>query len=1048
MATNNRNKIAQRYHAIFAKHLASLNAAQSAAVSAIEGPMIVIAGPGTGKTHILTARIGRILRDTDTQPGNILCLTFTDAGVYAMRERLIELIGPEAHRVHIYTFHSFCNNVIQENMEYFGRHELEPLSELERVELLRRLIDQLPADHLLRQRSSDVYYYERHLNELFKQMKTENWSPKFMLSAVESYMDSLPDRPEYRYQRKTKEFIKGDLKEWKFEDTKTRMTLLESAVVLYPKYVAMMKKARRYDFDDMILWVLEAFQKNEALLRTYQERYLYFLVDEYQDTNGAQNQVLQELLQYWNNPNVFIVGDDDQSIFEFQGARLKNLTDFYESYKESLDLVVLSENYRSSQHILNQSRTLIEQNQNRVVHNLEGINKVLVARNEKYFDAVTLPEIVTYENQAQEEADLVGQIEQLYNDDFPLEEVAIIYARHQQARNIITLLEKKQIPYNTRKSVNILDLPLILNLRLFLKYINAEYQQPYSGESMLYQIMSFDFLDIPANDLAKLSFYLAPRTNQRFWRDVISNEEILSQLNLQAVPNILRFSKLLGELISQYRSYPLLVLIEKVINRSGLLSLLLKKEDKRWQLQVISTFFSFVQKETDRNPRLTLKKLLDIFEKLDNNRLSIRIQKNIHQNNGVNLVTAHSSKGLEFRYVYMIDAIKDQWEPSRQASSRRFSLPDTLTLSGEADATEARRRLFYVAMTRAQDRLHISYAQKNNAGKSLQRTQFIDEIFMGGDLEVIHKTPSPESMFDAQLLLLLSEEKPKIEGRDRAAVDALLEGFMLSVTSLNSFLRCPLSFYYEHVLRIPSVQSEAASYGIAMHYALSKIFEIRKADPKDILPSTEEAIAFFKAEMQRQSGYFTPSEFQRRMDMGVAHLPLFYKQYQSTWPKKILVEYQIKNTEIAGVPVTGTIDRIDFTPKSQSVQIVDYKTGRPSTSRFRKITESNPHGGLYRRQLIFYKLLYESAQKEFFARGGTIAYFEPDYQGTFTEKSVEFTAQEVVQVRELIKDTYQKIEDHDFYEGCGKDNCKWCNFVKNNVMTDSFRDEEAEALED
>lgn len=1048
MATPNRNKIAQRYHAIFAKHLASLNAAQSAAVTAIEGPMIVIAGPGTGKTHILTARIGRILRDTDTQPGNILCLTFTDAGVYAMRERLLELIGPEAHRVHIYTFHSFCNNVIQENMEYFGRHELEPLSELERVELLRRLIDQLPADHLLRQRSNDVYYYERHLYDLFKQMKTENWSPEFLLTAIDTYLESLPERPDFRYKRNTKEFQKGDLKQWMYDKELSRMTLLRSAAVIYPKYVAMMKKARRYDFDDMILWVLEAFQKNEVLLRTYQERYLYFLVDEYQDTNGAQNQVLQELLQYWDNPNVFIVGDDDQSIFEFQGARLKNLTDFYETYKDSLDLVVLAENYRSSQHILDHSRTLIEQNQNRVVHNLKNVNKVLVARNQDYAESTILPEIVAYENQAQEEADLVGQIEQLYKDGFPLDEVAIIYARHQQVRNIITLLEKKQIPYNTRKSVNVLDLPLILNLRLFLKYINAEYQQPYSGESMLYQIMSFDFLNIPASDLAKLSLYLAPRTNKSYWRNVIRNEEALHELNLRSVPAVLQFSNLLDELIGQYRSFTLLVLIEKILNRSGLLASILQKEEKDWELQVISTFFGFVQKETDRNPRLTLQDLLDVFDKLDSNRLSIRIQKNIFHENGVNLVTAHSSKGLEFRYVYMIDAIKDQWEPSRQASSRRFMLPDTLTLSGASDATEARRRLFYVAMTRAKDRLHISYAQKNNAGKSLQRTQFIDEIFSDGRLEIINKSPSAEAMIDAQLLMLLSEEKPKVEVRDRAAVDALLEGFVLSVTSLNSFLRCPLGFYYEHVLRIPSVQSEAASYGIAMHYALAKVFEIRKADPENKLPSAEEAIVYFKAEMQRQRGYFIPSEFVRRMEMGIAHLPLFYKQYEASWPKKILVEYQIKNTEIAGVPVTGTIDRIDFVPKSPSVQIVDYKTGRPSSTRFSKFTESNPHGGLYRRQLIFYKLLYESAQKEYFAREGTIIYFEPDYQGSFTTKSVEFSAQEVVQVRELVKASYQQIKEQDFYEGCGKENCKWCNFVKHNVMTDSFRDAEGEALDD
>jgi len=568
--------------------------------------MMVIAGPGTGKTHILTARIGRILRDTDTQPGNILCLTFTDAGVYAMRERLLELIGPEAHRVHIYTFHSFCNNVIQENMEYFGRHELEPLSELERVELLRKLIDQLPSNHLLRQRSNDVYYYERHLFDLFKKMKTENWSPEFILERTKTYLASLLDDPSFRYQRKTKDFKKGDLKQAKYDDIVTKMTYLESAAKLYPKYIDLMKRARRYDFDDMILWVLEAFQKNEVLLRTYQERYLYFLVDEYQDTNGTQNQVLQEMIQYWENPNVFIVGDDDQSIFEFQGARLKNLVDFYHQYKDDLKLVILTENYRSSQHILNSSRTLIEQNDNRIIRNLDNVTKILTAQNPKFAEIKILPKIVAYDNRAQEEADLVDQIEQLYQDGFPMEEVAIIYAKHQQARNIITLLDKKQIPYNTRKQINILDLPLILNIRLFLEYLNAEYQAPYSGEYLLYKILSLDFLGIPANDLAKMSFHLAPHHGDTNWRALIREEVKLREIGVETVGPVIQFSQLLDELISQYRSYPLLTLIEKIINRSGLLASLLKKEDKEWHLQVISTFFGFVQKETDRNPRLTL----------------------------------------------------------------------------------------------------------------------------------------------------------------------------------------------------------------------------------------------------------------------------------------------------------------------------------------------------------------------------------------------------------------------------------------------------------
>ena len=659
------SKKRQKYNEVFLRELDRLNSGQQTAVEQIEGPVLVIAGPGTGKTHILTARIGRILMETDTKAGNILCLTFTDAGVHAMRERLLEFIGPEAHRVHIYTFHSFCNTIIQENLELFGRHELEPLNELERIELIRKLIDELPANHLLKRKSSDLYFYEKHLYDLFSRMKSEAWPVDFIYKKITDYLDDLPNRQEYIYQRKYKEFQKGDLKQWKITEAKDKMTQLQAAVALYPRYIELMDEAKRYDFDDMILWVLKAFEENQALLRTYQERYLYFLIDEYQDTNGSQNQIIQKLIEYWSNPNIFIVGDDDQSIYEFQGARLKNLVDFHNDYKDDLTLVMLKENYRSSQNILDSSRAVIDHNQNRIVRNLEGIEKILVAQHQHFATSAIRPMIVEYENRAQEEADLVHQIEALYKKGFPLEEVAIIYARHRQARNIITLLEKKNIPYNTKRQVNILDLPQIQNLRLMLQYINLEFQRPYSGEHLLYQILHFDFLDIPGGDIAKLSFYLAKyqRKNQKYWRAVIADENELLSSGVLRPEIFIRISTLLNNLVKDYRNFTLPKLIERIINRSGLLNFLLQQSDRKWKLQVLSTFFNFIRKETDKNPRLKLQKLLDVFDKIDANRLSIGIQKVIHAKNGINLVTAHSSKGLEFQYVFMLDCTKDQWEP-------------------------------------------------------------------------------------------------------------------------------------------------------------------------------------------------------------------------------------------------------------------------------------------------------------------------------------------------------------------------------------------------
>ena len=187
----------QHYNEAFLRVLEELNPQQRQAVDQVEGPVLAIAGPGTGKTHILSARIGRILLETDAQAQNILCLTFTDAGVNAMRQRLLEFIGPEAHRVHIYTFHSFCNSIIQDNLELFGSQDMEPLSELERVEIIRQLLDELEVRHPLRRGRNDAYFYEKHLQGLFQLMKSEDWTVEHVHDAIDSYLESLPDREEF-----------------------------------------------------------------------------------------------------------------------------------------------------------------------------------------------------------------------------------------------------------------------------------------------------------------------------------------------------------------------------------------------------------------------------------------------------------------------------------------------------------------------------------------------------------------------------------------------------------------------------------------------------------------------------------------------------------------------------------------------------------------------------------------------------------------------------------------------------------------------------------
>lgn len=1061
----------RQYNKQFEEILTKLNPSQRFAVDNIDGPVLTIAGPGTGKTHILAARIGQILLQTDTQPHNVLCLTYTDAGVNAMRRRLLEFIGPEAHRIHIFTFHSFCNKVIQENLDIFGYNELQLVSDLERIDIIRQIIDGVDSTHPLKVNNRrSPYRFEGKLMNLFSRMKTEGWDANYMSTQLDDYIKSLPERSDFCYKTNGKNYKKGDLNLNKYHPEVQKMEELRAASFLFDEYEHLMREVGRYDYDDMILWVMRAFSNpdNEHVLRRYQEQYLYILVDEFQDTNGAQSKILHKLIEYWEQPNIFIVGDDDQSIYEFQGARVKNMIDFFRQYEEYLTLVILKENYRSGQQILDAAKQVIDRNEIRIIRQLASlaVDKDLVSANLELDASKVELHIREYPNRVQEEVDIVQQIKALQERGVPLNEVGIIYAKHKQASDFIRMLERHDIPYQTKRQIDILELPLIQNLLHLLIYIAKEFEKPYSGEEYVYEMLHFDFLGILPRDVALLTAFLAKTNRKKHdagdydylqWRDLLRNSKQLKKIGLENPNSLIALSDFVDDAIWAAVNNPLPEVIERVFNRSGLIAHITLSPDKPWLVEVATTFFDFVRRESERNSGLNIWGLLELINRMKANRLELGVSKSSYAEEGVNLMTAHGAKGLEYTYVFMLHCLKDFWEPTNRQNPRQFLLPDNLMQSsGDTDAMEASRRLFYVGMTRAKTYLHLSYHSIDHNQKESKRTEFLDDLVIDMGLEVEQRQVTQDKVQAEQVLFLEEKELPESAQLDSATISALLEGFRLSVSSLNAYLDCPRSFYFQKVLKIPATSSVEALYGDAVHNALKRIFDKAEKSPNKRIPPITELQEAFKQEMLKRRIQFSDKAYEDALSLGHQHLPHYYAQRIKLFNEQVAggvwTEKPFRNVQYKGVPLTGIIDKVTFAKSpigDRYLHVVDYKTGRLDNKRFKEPHTRNLLGGNYYRQLVFYKILLDaSGIAPHPVKTAEIDYLTPNEQEIFPSKKMEIRPENVEHVGELIVKTYQNILDHKFSEGCNKVYCKWCNFVKKQKMPESFRDEELEMLDD
>ncbi len=1034
----------------FTEEYKKLNEQQCKAVDTIEGPVMVIAGPGTGKTQILAARIGKILLDTDVLPENILCLTYTDAGTIAMRKRLVQFIGADAYKVNIYTFHAFCNDVIQDNLSLFEKTSLDAVSELESIQLFKTLIDSFPKNHLLKRYRGDVYYEINNLKNLFSAMKREGWAPIFINQKIDEYIADLPHRDEYIAKRAVKDFKKGDVRIDKIEEEKEKVEKLRAAVNEFDNYQNLMRKKNRYDFDDMINWVIKVFEENANVLSNYQEKFQYILVDEYQDTSGIQNRLVQLLISYWDKPNVFVVGDDDQSIYRFQGANVENMLGFANAYTKELLTVVLTNNYRSTQPILDISKTLINKNEERLVKKIDGLSKELISSNIKIKALKNQPVINEYNSVKEEMAGITNQVFSLVNQKVEPGKIAVIYKENKYGEEVAKYFRLKGIPVYSKRSVNILENAFVKKLLQILRYLNAEHDIPYGGDEMLFEILHYDFYTIPPIEIAKLTVEV---NQKRYNSEATSIRKLLfDKANTPAKDlfdtgineNLKTVSKIIEQLIADVSNVTMQQLFANIIQHAGVLPYVMKSNEKIALMQLLTALFDFIKDETSRNPLMGLEGFISIIELMEKENLPLPMVQVAGSDKAVNLLTAHGSKGLEFEYVFFAGVNASSWEKKRKPGGG-YKFPDTMFSSQPVSSDEEElRRLFYVALTRAEQHLFISYAKFKNDGKEIEPSMFIAEILEQHEITIEKVNISVEEMVAFELLQF-NAQAPEIEEAEEDFITALLDKFVMNVTALNNYLKCPLQFYYQNLIRIPSGKSEATEFGSAIHYALEKLFRKMQDGKQEKFPSKEEMIADFKWYINRHRENFTKEAFERRIEYGDEVLRNYYDKYINSWNKVVAVERNIRGVVVNSVPLKGKLDKLEF--EGKNVNVVDYKSGDidKAIPKLKAPNDKEPNGGDYWRQAVFYKILVDNYdQKDWKVISTEFDFVEPDKKKEYRKEKIVIAPQDIETVKQQLTQVWDKIQHRDFYTGCGKEDCHWCNFVKDNQLAMALHDLEEE----
>lgn len=975
-----------------------LNKEQKEAVDTVEGPVMVVAGPGTGKTTILTLRIANILLKTDADPDSILALTFTESAVNSMREKLVEIIGGDAYKVGIFTFHGFANYVISRNPDSFprivgSRH----INQVGQIRIIEDII--LNGSFKLLKPYGNPYFYIRPALKAIQDMKRDNISPEKFAKLIEDDRKELKKMDRVHKKGRYKGQVKSEVSKKEKDIEKN-----EELLTVYKSYEDRLREDKRYDFDDMILEFIEAIEEGEDLLRSLQEKYQYILADEHQDANLSQNRILELLASYHDFPNLFIVGDGKQAIFRFQGASLENFNYFRRVFPESR-LISLVSNYRSAQTILDAAYSLIS----KADIGDEIIKEKLKSQTKGKSENIYICEFSRPHIERQFVAREVKKILGKKGGG----QVAILYRDNKDAFTIADILEREKIPFVIESDVDIFrDEDIIKIMELFRLVLN-----PRDNE-LLSQVLYYDFLEI--EPLLVHSLLEDSRKRRKKLVDIVSSASYSKKYKDHSPEKLRDFWKKLTTWSKVAGNKNAADTFEIIVRESGFLSTLLKKKDSVEKLSKLDRLFRELLGVLEEENKFYLNDFIEHLDMLSRYDLSIKTTEEVLSNERqVRLMTAHRSKGLEFETVFITGVQDGHW--GNRKSINHFKNPNIYGFKGNDIDDE--RRLFYVSLTRAKKEVFITYSRKREDGKGVLRSQFIEEMEDKFYNEI--DTKKIEEKIDTLYIPKKKKERPVVSIEEKDFLNRVFREQGLSVTALNNYLSCPWKFFFENLIRIPKAPNKFQRYGISIHAALFFYFEKYR---KGQNPKVEDTIKVFEDSLRKNTS--DNKEFKELFKKGQKALRGYLKE-RSDFQREILNEYEIVGVYM-NVPnnervlLKGKLDKI-LLREGNKVAVLDYKTGKPKSRNFIE-GKTKTSNGDYKRQLVFYKLLLDQYKKDNLRmEEGIIEFVEPDKKGKYRRESFEVEEEEVFDLKRTIENATKDIINLSFWKDtCDDDKCSYC----------------------